>query len=159
MHSNLVIYALVALLAGGCATTHTVEAERASQWLPEAQADLLQNDATVITRDGSSVEGIISRLTVDSLWLLREDPPSVWQVPLQDVTLIKQPRETAGVIGGVLGGAIVGGLIGASIGASNVGTSDDYVPVLSEMGSSMSGGSVGILIGAPLGGVIVGLLT
>jgi hypothetical protein len=159
MHRHVLTFALLAILTGGCATTHTVEAERAAQWVPEAQANLGGNEVTVFLRNGSAMEGTISRMTIDSLWLDREAPAVSWQAPLQEVTLIKQPRETAGVIGGVLGGALIGGLIGMGVGASNPETSEGYVPVLSETTSGMTGGMVGILIGAPLGGIIVGLLT
>jgi hypothetical protein len=159
MNRNVLLAALLAILTSGCVTTHTVEAERAPQWLPEAQGNLVGNDATVVLWDGSAVEGTISRMTVDSIWLSREPPARPWQASLQEVSLIEQPRETAGVIGGILGGALIGGLIGAGIGAANPETSEGYVPVLSETTSGMNGGVVGVLVGAPLGGIIVGLLT
>jgi len=142
------------MIACGCSTMHQVDIDQPDQWMNGAQHNLLNREATVITADGSALEGKIIKLNSDSLLVQLEQDNTLVARRLDGIRSIKQARSVFPAIGGLLGGAIVGAFVGASIGTSSEPPRADMLGF-----NTVASGLDGIIIGGLVGGVggMVGL--
>ena len=158
MKISTLVIVLSLPLAAGCSSVRQVEMDRVDTWMPAAQRDLLAEDVTVTMADGSAARGTIIKLNADSLCLQGEDgaPPRI--EPLARVSMIRQSRNVAPVIGGLLGGVLLGGIVGAAIAAEN----EEPDPAALGMNTgfaAIGGAAVGALVGGVVVGVGVGIAT
>jgi hypothetical protein len=140
----------------GCSTMRQVDSDQKEKWLSHAQDDLLGRDATVVTRDGLGAEGQIILLNSDSLRVLEEKGGSVRAFEMNQVSLIRQPRNAWPAVGGFLIGFLVGGLLGGAIGTDEAVHADNVDEGVSAfVWSPIIGGVVGGVVGS----TILGLAT
>ena len=151
-------FSCMLMIAYGCSTMHQVDVDQPEQWMADAQHNLLNRDATVMTTDGRAIEGKIIKLNPDSLLLQLEVDNAVVAHRLDHVGSIKQPRSVFAVIGGLRGGTIVGALVGGSIGFSSEPPRTDALG-FNTVASGLDGMVIGGLVGGVGGMVGLGLAT
>ena len=103
------------ILVAGCSPLHQVRLEEADQWLPGARARLLENEATVTTRSGRSIVGIIAAIDSSGVTIRSLELGSTQQLPLAQIESIQKPKKVWGLLGGIVGGAVAGGIMAHAI--------------------------------------------
>jgi hypothetical protein len=142
----LISIASGALLAGCTVTREVGYGYR--QTIPESLPKHLTGEQATVTTDSGNVQGIISAVTNDTLFLRTDISVPQSSFALREISHVYV--EGAGPLGpilGALGGGSIGALIGAELGGSGGG---GWVGLGRGIGM-IFGGGFGVLIGAIVG--------
>ena len=142
----LLAFSITALV--GCSSTHNVQRDAATEWVPEASERLMETGVTVTVRTGEEHEGDVVKLDQNQIQLSNWNLGTEVTLPMDSVVAIESYSNAAWVVLASVAGGVIGGVYGSSPKRNGP-----------EFGDRISGGIGGALLGGICGAVIVGIAT
>lgn len=144
-----IVPAFFVMILCGCSQSHSVSRDDLNMWLHQARKDLLDENATVTTTDGLSLDGTVVGLNEDSVVV--RDGDSETAIDLRSVASIGTSGSIIAPVLGVIGGAALGGAIGYAM----AGEPDpSKLDLFHGVGETIVGGFIGGFWGGFLGAAV-----